>query len=117
MRARVTIVTSDPTAVEIVTPAEEAERYRLPTVGLQLTGTECQQLEALVGLGASQTGSLLLAATERLASLRFGDIRIPFSPGQLVELQHRAAKRGRTIEAEMRAVVDRIEDELFYKGV
>ena len=48
--------------------------------------------------------------------MRIGDIRIPFTPGQLAELQHRASKRGRTVEAEMRAVVARIEDELFYKG-
>lgn len=53
---------------------------------------------------------------ERLASIKIGDIRIPFTPGQLSELQHRASKRGHTVEQEMRAVVARIEDELFYKG-
>ena len=35
---------------------------------------------------------------------------------ELAELQHRAMKRGRTVEMEMRAVVTRIEEELFYKG-
>jgi hypothetical protein len=48
--------------------------------------------------------------------MRIGDIRIPFTPGQLAELAHRAGKRGRTVEAEMRAVVARVEEEVFYKG-
>lgn len=57
-----------------------------------------------------------MRAIDRLASIAIGDIRLPFTPGQLAELQHRAAKRGRTVEQEMRAVVSRIEEELFYKG-
>lgn len=62
------------------------------------------------------SGVDLVRTIDRLASIRIGDIRIPFTPGQLAELQHRASKRGRTVEQEMRAVVARIEEELFYKG-
>lgn len=84
--------------------------------GLQLSRTEVSTLEAVLGVSVPLTPSSLLTAVERLASMKIGDIRIPFTPGQLAELQHRAQKRGRTIEAEMRAVVARIEQELFYQG-
>lgn len=87
-----------------------------PVPGLHLDPRDCTQLEEVTGLGSTRSASQLVAAVERLASLKFGDIRIPFTPGQLSELQHRAAKRGRTVEAEMKAVVARIEEELFYKG-
>ena len=87
-----------------------------PAPGLHLTPRETDQIAEALGLGARPTAASMLAAIDRLASVRIGDIRIPFTPGQLAELQHRAAKRGRTVDAEMRAVVARVEDELFYKG-
>ena len=84
--------------------------------GLQLTPAECDRLEEITGFATTRSAPDLLAAVERLAAIKIGDIRLPFTPGQLHELQHRAQKRGRTVEQEMRAVVSRIEDELFYKG-
>jgi hypothetical protein len=87
-----------------------------PTPGLTLTPVECDQIATALGLGSRPTAASILTAVERLAALHIGDIRIPFTPGQLAELQHRAGKRGRTVEAEMRAVVARVEEELFYKG-
>lgn len=93
--------------------AREAAQ-RVP--GLQLDPRDCNRLEEIVGLGATRSAESLVLAVDRLASMRIGDIRIPFTPGQLSELQHRAQKRGRTVEAEMKAVVDRIQDEIFYKG-
>ena len=84
--------------------------------GLHLSPGDCNEIEAVTGLGTTRSVQHLLAAVERLASIRIGDIRLPFTPGQLAELQHRAAKRGHSVEQEMRAVVARIEDELFYKG-
>jgi hypothetical protein len=87
-----------------------------PPAGLVLDARSCRLLDDLLGLGATLSADQLLAAVARLGSIKIGDIRIPFTPGQLAELSHRAAKRGRTVDAEMRAVVARIEDELFYKG-
>jgi len=84
--------------------------------GLQLTPLDCTRLEETTGFASTRTVEEFLRAVERLASITIGDIRIPFTPGQLAELKHRAAKRGRTVEVEMQAVVDRIRDELFYKG-
>lgn len=85
-------------------------------VGLSLSALDCRTLEDLVGIGTTRSAPDLLKAVERLGSIRIGDIRLPFTPGQLNEIQHRAQKRGRTVEAEMQAVVDRLQDELFYKG-
>jgi hypothetical protein len=58
----------------------------------------------------------LVAAIERLASIAIGAVKVEFSPGQLEEIAHRAAKRGRSVEAELNAAVDRIKDEIFHRG-
>jgi hypothetical protein len=84
--------------------------------GVTLSPREADQIAEALGLGTAPTAAAILTGIDRLASLRIGDIRIPFTPGQLAELQHRAMKRGRTVEAEIRAVVARLEDELFYQG-
>ena len=99
---------------ELAELARSAEPVKQP--GLHLSPIDCGQVEDTLGIGSTQSVAKLLAAIDRLASIKIGDIRIPFTPGQLAELQHRAQKRGRTVEAEMKAVVARIEDELFYKG-
>lgn len=77
---------------------------------------ECDQLAAVLGLGTRPTAASILRAIDHLASLRIGEVRIPLTPGQMAELAHRASKRGRTVEAEMRAVVARVETELFHHG-
>jgi hypothetical protein len=84
--------------------------------GLHLTLAECQRLEDRTGLGSTRSAEALIAAVERLASLSIGEVRLPFTPGQLEELVWRAQKRGRTLESEVQAVVNRIRDELFFQG-
>lgn len=118
--APATIPAATPTAILTSIRNELGELARLlatPAVpGVHLSSVECDRLAELLGLSTAVTGASLITAIDRLASVRIGDIRIPFTPGQLAELQHRAAKRGRTVDAEMRAVVARIENELFYQG-
>lgn len=84
--------------------------------GLTLSAEDRTALEAIVGVGAARSGSDLVKATARLAQIAIGQVEIVFTPGQLEELAHRASKRGRSVEAEIRAVVDRIRDELFWKS-
>jgi hypothetical protein len=103
-------------AAMLVEEARAAIAAPAPTAGLALTPAETDQIAVALGLGARPTAGSILAAIDRLAAVRIGDIRVPFTPGQLSELQQRAAKRGRTVEAELQAVVARIQDELFYKG-
>jgi hypothetical protein len=112
-----TRICRDGLVLDVVSPARFRAEYEVVIErGLTLSAADCNHLEETLSLGATRSVPTFVAAIERLASLRFGDIRIPFTPGQLEEIQHRARKRGRTVEAEMQAVVDRIRDELFYKG-
>lgn len=84
--------------------------------GLQLSRAECELLEQTVGLGTTRNARDLLQGMRRLASISIGNVNIPFTPGQIEELQHRAKKRGQTVEQAIKAVVDRINDELFWRG-
>jgi hypothetical protein len=103
--------------LDVVPAARFAKEYETkPVGGLLLSQRECDALVERLGLGATHDGDRLLEAVDRLAKVEIGGVRIPFTPGQLAELQHRAVKRGRTVELEIRAVLSRIEDELFHRG-
>lgn len=73
-------------------------------------------LEDRLGLGACESDAALLAAVVRLARISVGEIEIPFTPGQLEELNHRAKKNNRTITQELQSVVKRLESELFHNA-
>lgn len=83
---------------------------------LLLTVYDRVLIETAVGVGATQTGATLISAVQRLARIRIGDVTIPFTPGQMEELKHRAEKRGQTVQQAVQAVVDRIKDEIFWRG-
>lgn len=103
--------------LDVVSPDRFAKEYEAkPIGGLLLSQKDCDALVERLGLGATHDGERLIDAVDRLAKVEIGGIRIPFTPGQLAELRHRAVKRGRTVELEIRAVISRIEDELFYRG-
>jgi hypothetical protein len=103
--------------LDVVSPERFAKEYEAkPVGGLQLTQKDCDALIERLGLGATKDGDALLAAIDRLAAVEIGQVRIPFTPGQLSELRHRAVKRGRTVELEIRAVISRIEEEIFHRG-
>lgn len=103
--------------LDVLPPARYMTEYEVvEPLALHLTAADCNKLDEILGIAATRDAASLVRACDRLGSVRIGDIRIPFTPGQLTELQHRAQKRGRTVEAELRAVVARIEEELFYKG-
>lgn len=85
--------------------------------GLTLSGREARLLEDRLGPGVTASGEKLLAAVERLARIGVGEIELPFTPGQLEEMQHRATRRGRTMTEELKLVVSRLADELFHGGI
>lgn len=87
-----------------------------PAPGLHLSPVNVAKLEEALGVSVPLTPGSLVAAVERLTGLHLGDLRLHLTPGQLAELQHRASKRGRSVEAEMQAVLARLQDELFYRG-
>lgn len=82
--------------------------------GLRLSPVQCRALEDRLGPGSTAAAAALQSAVERLAHLSIGGVEVPFTPGQLEELRFRATKRGRTLEQELQAVVDRVKDELFW---
>jgi hypothetical protein len=83
---------------------------------LTLTKQDQELLEATAGIGAAQSARSLIAAVQRLARIRIGDVTIPFTPGQLEEIAHRATKRGIPVARAVQEIIDRIKDELFWKS-
>lgn len=103
--------------IGVLTAAAFPGPYEIVAEGtLTLSKAEREQLEATSGVGSTRTPADLIRAVQRLARIRIGDVNVPFTPGQLEELQHRAIKRGQTVQQTIQAVVDRIRDELFWKG-
>jgi len=94
-----------------------AEKYEpLTEPGLTLPPSVLVRIEQTTGFGSVKDPYVLLDAIERLAAISIGTIQIDFTPGQLEEITHRAGKRGRTVEQELRAAVDRVKDEIFHRG-
>jgi hypothetical protein len=111
------LVTRDRIVLDVVGPAQLAERYQIADDATRLlSGQVCTRLEATLGIGATRTPEDLVAAVERLAKIEIGGIQIEFTPGQLEEIKHRAKKRGWTVAQSLQAVIDRIKEDLFWRG-
>jgi hypothetical protein len=93
------------------------DQYEIVVEGQLLVPADIRhRIEATTGIGSTLTAADLVTAIERLAPIDIGTVHVEFTPGQLAEIAHRATKRGRTVEAELHAVVDRIKDEIFHRG-
>jgi hypothetical protein len=111
------LITRGAAIVDCLAPALFADRYEIVQEGELVVPVEIRRrIEATTGIGSTLTPADLVAAIERLASIAIGAVKVEFSPGQLEEIAHRAAKRGRSVEAELNAAVDRIKDEIFHRG-
>lgn len=100
--------------VDVIPPAMFAERFEEVVENtLTIAGTVRARLEKALGFGSTLTPEHLAAAVERLARLSIGTIDLDFTPGQWEELQHRASKRGISLEALVQQVVDRITSEFW----
>jgi hypothetical protein len=111
------VITRGKQAIEIVGAEGLAARYTLVDSREQhLSGAICDQLDAILGIGATQTPEKLLAAVDRLARIEIGEIKIDFTPGQLEEISRRAKKRGWTVAQGIKSVVDRIREDLFWRS-
>lgn len=111
------IISRGPTVVDTAGNLRLDAKYDTVHAGeLTLSPTLCHALDDTLGLGSTRDPSSLLIAVHRLATIEIGTIRIPFTPGQLEELKHRAFKRGHSLQQELQACVDRLQDELFHRG-
>jgi hypothetical protein len=111
------LVTRGRLVVDVVGATKLKDRYEIVDPrSLQITGAERDRLEATTGVGSTRTAADLITAVERLAAISIGTIRVDFTPGQLEEIAYRAKKRGRSVEQELRAVVDRIKEDLFWRS-
>jgi hypothetical protein len=101
----------------VIAPKDFPGAYEVIQEGtLTLSRTDREGLEETLGIGTTRTPLDLAHAVGRLARIQIGEIVVPFTPGQLEELKHRAEKRGQTVQQAMQAVVDRLKDEIFWKG-
>jgi hypothetical protein len=102
--------------LEVVNTRDFPGRFAFIEEGMVLPRTMCSRIEAITGMGTTQTPEKLYEGIDRLAHIAIGEINIEFTPGQLEEIKHRAGKRGYTVEQELQRIVDRIKDEIFYKS-
>jgi len=110
------LVCRDDLLTDVCTEEQLLKSYQILEEGTFLSRARCVQIEESTGVGSTRTPAELVKAISRLARITIGDIRIDFTPGQLEEIAHRAAKRGYTVEQEIGRIVDRIKDEIFYKS-
>lgn len=109
------IIAAGSQIIDVASAKAFPERYeRIHDGALQLDRATCVLLEEITGIGTTKDPETLRQAVMRLARIGIGNVQIPFTPGQLEEIAHRAAKRGWTVEKEVQRIVDRIKDELFY---
>lgn len=111
------LITRGKAIIDVVADKKLRDSYQVIDAGaVSIPMATCVILENTLGIGATHSPERLVAAVERLATIRIGEIRIDFTPGQLEEIATRARKRNQTVEQAMQAVVDRIREELFWRS-
>jgi hypothetical protein len=78
-----------------------------------LDGQVVQALEDLLVGGSLLSGEDLLQKVNRLAGISYGHVRLSFSPGQLEEIENRAARLSMSGEELIRRTAKKME-ELFF---
>lgn len=101
--------------LDVVDEATLVANYDIKVEGeMRIAPATRRALEDRLGLGSCGSDQALLNAVTRLANIHVGEIEITFTTGQLEELDHRAAKNGRSLTQELQSVVKRLESELFH---
>lgn len=108
------LIMRDGHVIDICDDEHLASGYTEIQEGTFLPKAACVRIEETTGIGTTRSAAELEKAIARLAAIQIGTIQIKFTPGQLEEIAHRAAKRGYTVEQELNRIVERIKDEIFY---
>lgn len=108
------VIVNGTVVIDVVTDAAFQRRFEpVDSEGLVLSGQHQTRLARHLGLGSTETADHVTAAVARLAQLRIGEIDVDFTPGQWEALKHRAEKRGLSVDALMRQIVDKITQDLW----
>lgn len=108
------VISRGETVIDLCSPRDFQLRYELADRRtLVLDDSDRTSIERTLGIGSTETRQHLTTAIARLASLRIGAITIDFTPGQWETLAHRAEKRGISVEALVRQIVDRITGQIW----
>lgn len=90
---------------EVYEPAEQT--------GLVLRDDARFQAERALGIGSTDTPEHLVAAINRLARLKVGDVQVEFTPGQWEHLAHRAGKMGISTGELVRRIAEKITQDIW----
>lgn len=82
-----------------------------------LHGDALAEIDRLLGIGSTQSPAAVLRAIKSWAGITIGAIRLDFSPAQLDEIAHRAAKQGKTPEAVVADIVAQLQSSFFHEPV
>lgn len=81
-----------------------------------LSGELLDRVEACTGRLPARSARELVAKVENVAAgISFGHIRLDFSPGQLRELEYRAARQGRSVKALVEETIRSMEGLFFHQ--
>lgn len=78
-----------------------------------LSGEALERIEQVFQGGSVLNGADLAQKVERQAGISFLHVRLPFTPGQLEELQGRAERQGLTVEQLVERAAGRIYEQFF----
>lgn len=108
------VVSNGPHVIDVLPEALFKSRFEPATTdGLVIDGASRAALEKALGFGSTKSAGDLVTVASRLARLSVGDIAIDFSPGQWDVLAHRAQKRGISVEALVRQIVDKLTADIW----
>lgn len=79
-----------------------------------LTGDALDTVEQVLAGGSVSSGADLANKVTRLAGIRFHEIRLDFTPGQLDELAYRAERQGRPVKDLVAEIVRGITEQFFW---
>jgi hypothetical protein len=89
-------------------------QYEIADEGsLTISGKDRALIEQTLGIGSTLDSSRLVGSIVRLARLSIGEIAVDFTPGQWEELDHRAKKRGLTVENLVKQIVAKVTQDIW----
>jgi hypothetical protein len=96
--------------------ADRLERFKAVDPGdrvVVIDPKSRQKLEGLLSGGSLMDADDLIRKVEGAMSIRIGDIRLDFTPGQMKEMAHLARRNGRALEEVVKDTVARMESLFF----